>query len=145
MVFLTAVRFLRQPSPDSWWKRNRIFQMSKYFYGRNRNCYSLAIRAVHKALDRARVTRVAQGSDARQLAITRIHSAALEHGMEYRIFISSLNKCHIALNRPILSSLAIYEPRTFKSLVELCQTKSIEDGLDTLNKRPEHIITRGML
>lgn len=73
MVFQTAALFIRSRGPDAFWRKRRIFKLSavngvpdkwnilhyylililfvmKHFTGRKRNCYSIAIRYVHRAL-----------------------------------------------------------------------------------------------
>lgn len=53
MVNLTRILMARHPSTvynDSYWKKRQIFKMSAHFYGRARNCWSIAIRRVQRAL-----------------------------------------------------------------------------------------------
>lgn len=75
MVFLSIVNFVRCRGPDEFWRKRKIFKLAavstltccfltkssnyllylcfKHFYGRRRNCYSIAIRGVHRALQHA--------------------------------------------------------------------------------------------
>lgn len=158
MVFLTFLRQTRvkhnikrpgssyKPPPDNWWKRARVFQHTKYDFGRKRNCYSVAIRSFQRRLLFSTKHRRAKHRDMRELHILRIHSATMEHGMEYTHFISNLTKMNIALNRPTLASLAIHEPRTFKSLVDLCKARAVEQGISYgVKDPPKYVFTRGML
>uniref|UniRef100_A0A674KD88 Large ribosomal subunit protein bL20m n=1 Tax=Terrapene triunguis TaxID=2587831 RepID=A0A674KD88_9SAUR len=79
-----------------------------------------------------------------RLWITRIEAASLEHGLKYPAFIGNLLKCQVELNRKMLADLAIYEPKTFKSLAALAQRRRQEGFLDALGdgKEPEGIFSR---
>nr|CAH7763813.1 unnamed protein product [Callosobruchus chinensis] len=50
MVFTTAVNFVRARGPDEFWRKRKIFKLAAHYIGRRRNCYSIAIRNVHRAL-----------------------------------------------------------------------------------------------
>lgn len=50
---------------------------------------------------------------------SRIAAACNEHGYNYQNLISTLPKLNINLNLFSLSRLAIYEPHTFKSLIDI--------------------------
>jgi len=57
-------------------------------------------------------------------------------------------RCHIALDRKTLANLAIWEPRTFKSLTQIASAKLRQDpvkGLNDIGPVPTGVITRGML
>ncbi|CAG2183506.1 unnamed protein product [Oppiella nova] len=78
----------------------------------------------------------------------RILGAVEEHGFKYELFMSCLTKCGVELNRKSLSNLAVYEPKTFESLVDLAKTKLREeaDSEIAINTKPvDGVITRGML
>ncbi|RMB91620.1 hypothetical protein DUI87_31849 [Hirundo rustica rustica] len=79
-----------------------------------------------------------------RLWITRIEAASLEHGLKYPAFISNLVKSQVELNRKVLADLAIYEPKTFKSLAALAQRRRQEGFLAALGdgKEPEGIFSR---
>lgn len=57
----------------------------------------------------------------RNLWIQRINAGVREHGMTYSKFINKLFILNIKINRKMLAELAIYEPLSFKSIVD--QTK----------------------
>lgn len=50
---------------------------------------------------------------------TRIDAACKEHGWSYAYLRSTLPKIDVHLDLASLATLAIYEPRTFKSLVDI--------------------------
>ena len=55
----------------------------------------------------------------RQMWITRINAAVREEGLSYSKFINGLTKANITLNRKMLSEMAIKDPASFKSLVDM--------------------------
>jgi large subunit ribosomal protein L20 len=56
--------------------------------------------------------------DFRRLWITRISAACKLNGMNYSTFMNGLKKADIALNRKMLSQLAIDDPAAFTALTE---------------------------
>lgn len=57
----------------------------------------------------------------RQLWIARLNAAAKQAGMTYSVFMSGLKKAKVALNRKMLSELAISDTKAFQRLVELAK------------------------
>ncbi|XP_031571264.1 uncharacterized protein LOC116305477 [Actinia tenebrosa] len=109
-------------------RRAKIFALAKGFRGRSKNCYSLAVRRVQKALQYQYVSRHLKKRDMRSLWQTRINIAGREHNINYSSFMYQMARCNIQLNRKMLSELAIHEPRSFKSLADLAKRR-LEDGL----------------
>ncbi|CAH1775854.1 unnamed protein product [Owenia fusiformis] len=146
MVFLTACRFTRSRGPDPFWRRQMYFRMAWRYYGRSRNCWVLALRRVHKALKKATLARQLKKIQMRKLWGQRINAGCYEHGCEKDIFLEGIAQSNIGLNKQMLAQLAIYEPRTFKSLVDLAKKQQLEAGI-TQNGlvAPSGVITRGML
>lgn len=54
----------------------------------------------------------------RRLWIQRLNAAVREHGMQYGVFIASLAKAKIGLDRKILSDIANSDPKTFEDIVK---------------------------
>ena len=54
----------------------------------------------------------------RQLWVTRISAACQQRGVAYSRFIAGLKDANIALNRKMLSEIAIHDPQAFDQLVE---------------------------
>uniref|UniRef100_A0A8C9KX75 Large ribosomal subunit protein bL20m n=1 Tax=Panthera tigris altaica TaxID=74533 RepID=A0A8C9KX75_PANTA len=79
-----------------------------------------------------------------QLWINRITAASQEHGLKYPAFIVNLIKCQVELNRKVLADLAIYEPKTFKSLAALAKRRRQEGFAAALGdgKEPEGVFSR---
>ncbi len=55
----------------------------------------------------------------RKLWIQRLNAGTRMYGMPYSKFIENLKHTNIVMNRKVLSNLAITEPLSFKSIVEL--------------------------
>jgi large subunit ribosomal protein L20 len=110
-------------------RKAKIFAITKGFRGRAKNCYSIAVRSAHKALQHAYRGRRLKKRDMRRLWITRVSCAAKEHDINYSRFMNGLVKCDIQLNRKVLSELAIHEPRSFQALTEIAKRR-LEDGLN---------------
>ncbi|CAP37744.2 Protein CBR-MRPL-20 [Caenorhabditis briggsae] len=67
----------------------------------------------------------------------RVRTALAEHDMEYPKFKSILAQSHILLDNIVLSQLAIYEPRSFKSLVAFAKELARQEGMDVIPDDPE--------
>lgn len=131
--------------PDRTNKKNFIFRMTWHFYGRRRNCYTIAIRAAQKMLQRASKNRHQKKINMKALWVQRITAALQEHQFEYTPFMSVLSEADVQLNRKVLHDICIYEPRTFQSLVEFAKQRYNEMGLyDAVAPVPPGIMTRSM-
>ncbi|CAG2068188.1 unnamed protein product, partial [Timema podura] len=91
-----------------------------HYRGRSRNCYSIAIRNVHRALVFATQGRKLKKEDMKILWDTRITAACEEHNFTYPLLQEGLSRCNVLLNRKSLADLAAWEPRTFEVHVLLC-------------------------
>jgi large subunit ribosomal protein L20 len=57
----------------------------------------------------------------RALWITRLTAACRQRGFSYSRFIDALRKANIALNRKMLSEIAIHDPAGFDKVVSLLE------------------------
>jgi large subunit ribosomal protein L20 len=103
-------------------RHKKVLKQAKGFYGRRKNTIRIARQAVEKAGQYAYRDRKTRKRNFRSLWIQRINAAAREHGLTYGRFIDGLNKAGIAVDRKILSDLAIREPAAFKALVDRAQS-----------------------
>ncbi|NXB40541.1 RM20 protein, partial [Eulacestoma nigropectus] len=144
MVVLSAARWVRSRLSDRFWRVQEVLKHARHFRGRKNRCYRLAVRSVRRAFVRSTKARREKKRFLRALWITRIEAASLEHGLKYPAFISNLLKSQVELNRKVLADLAIYEPKTFKSLAALAQRRRQEGFLAALGdgKEPEGIFSR---
>lgn len=76
----------------------------------------------------------------------RVESGAAEHGMNLKAVKEGLSRCEIHLNQKSLSELAIWEPRTFKSILNIACTRIKHDGLNILRnlEKPKGVITKAL-
>ncbi|XP_063001216.1 large ribosomal subunit protein bL20m [Elgaria multicarinata webbii] len=144
MVFLTSRLWIRARLTDRFFRKQEVLQHARHFRGRKNRCYSLAVRAVRRAFVYATKARFLKKRDMRTLWATRIEAASLEHGVKYHVFLSGLSKCQVELNRKVLADLAIYEPKTFKSLAALAKRRGQEGLLAAQGdgREPEGIFSR---
>ena len=102
-------------------RHKKILKLAKGYRGRSSTCFRIAIQKVEKALRYAYRDRRAKKRNFRALWIQRINAGARAHGMPYSRFMDGLKKANIALDRKVLSDIAIREPEAFKSLVDKAQ------------------------
>lgn len=121
-------KMVRGGQADRTVRRARILALAKGFRGRSKNCYSIAIRRVHKALQYQYISRRLKKREMRSLWISRINIATREHNVNYSKFVNQMAQYNVQLNRKMLSELAIHEPRSFKALAELAKSR-LQDGL----------------
>ncbi|GAM24927.1 hypothetical protein SAMD00019534_081020, partial [Acytostelium subglobosum LB1] len=100
---------------------DKIFKLAKGFYGRSKNCKSLARERVEKGLEYNYVSRRLIKRDMRAMWIQRINAGVRQHDLTYNSFARALVASNIVLNRKILSELAITEPYSFKALTDLAK------------------------
>uniref|UniRef100_A0A8D0DY82 Large ribosomal subunit protein bL20m n=1 Tax=Salvator merianae TaxID=96440 RepID=A0A8D0DY82_SALMN len=144
MVFLTVPLWIRSRLTDRFWRKQEVLRHARHFRGRKNRCYSLAVCAVRRAFSFATRGREQKKKEMKLLWRTRVEAAALEHGVKYHVFRSGLYKCQLELNRKVLADLAIYEPKSFKSLAALAKRRG-EEGLLAAQgggKEPEGIFSR---
>jgi large subunit ribosomal protein L20 len=103
-------------------RHKKVIKAAKGYYGRRKNTIRVAKQAVEKAGQYAYRDRKARKRNFRSLWIQRINAAVREHGMTYGRFIDGLNKAEIAVDRKVLSDIAIHEPAAFKALVDKAQS-----------------------
>ncbi|HLC95576.1 MAG TPA: 50S ribosomal protein L20 [Patescibacteria group bacterium] len=97
--------------------KNVLKATKGYKWGR-KNLFRKAREAVIKAGKYAHRDRRAKKRSFRSLWITRLNTALRLHGITYRAFIALTKKKNIALDRKVLSELAVDQPEIFKMLIE---------------------------
>ena len=100
-------------------RRKRLLKLAKGFRGPRGNLYRIAREAVDRALNYAYRDRRARKRDFRRLWIARINAAARSNDMSYSRLISGLAKANVAIDRKILSDMAINDPGSFTRLALL--------------------------
>lgn len=99
-------------------RRNKTLKLAKGYWGGKSRLFKTAKEAVWKSGQYAYISRRLKKRDFRRLWITRISAACKMNGMNYSTFINGLKKADIALNRKMLSEIAISDPEGFTALCE---------------------------
>lgn len=99
--------------------KKRILRQAKGYRGGRSKSWRSAREAVQRAGATALVGRRLKKRDYRSLWITRISAACGQRGITYSRFMSGLRSANVALNRKMLSELAIHDPDAFDAVVEL--------------------------
>ena len=99
-------------------RRNKTLKLAKGYWGGKSKLFKTAKEAVWKSGQYAYISRRLKKRDFRKLWITRISAACKLNGMNYSTFINGLKKADIALNRKMLSEIAIADPAAFTALTE---------------------------
>jgi len=102
-------------------RHKRLLKKTKGFWGQRKNVFMRAKETLIRAMAFAFVGRKLKKRDMRGLFISRISAATKAQGLSYSRFVFGLKKANIALNRKMLSQLAICEPTAFAQLVALAQ------------------------
>jgi large subunit ribosomal protein L20 len=99
-------------------KHKKILKAAKGYYGRRKNTIRIAKQAVEKANQYAYRDRKRRKRTFRALWIQRLNAAVRPFGINYSRFIAGLSKSGVAVDRKVLSDLAIREPAAFQAIVE---------------------------
>ena len=98
-------------------RRNKVLKQARGYFGSKHKLYKTAKEQVMHALKYAYRDRRQNKREMRKLWITRINAACRMNEISYSKFISGLNKAGIAINRKMLSEIAIDDAKTFTKLV----------------------------
>ncbi|HRP02610.1 MAG TPA: 50S ribosomal protein L20 [Candidatus Kapabacteria bacterium] len=98
-------------------KRKKFLKLSKGYWGRRKNVWTVAKNHIEKGLLHAFVGRKLKKRSYRSLWIVRINAAARENGTTYSRLINALKNNNIIMNRKVLADLAMNKPEVFKAIV----------------------------
>lgn len=104
-------------------RRNRILKHASGFHSARSRLYAYAKEVVMKAWVYAYAHRRRKKRDFRRLWITRINAAARTNGMSYSRLMHWLKGAKVALDRKVLSDLAIADPAAFQKVVQVASAK----------------------
>jgi len=105
-------------APASRERRRRRLELAKGFRGSRSKLFRQATEAVDRAQRLATIHRKDRKREFRGLWIARINAAVRGQGMTYSRFMEGLTKAGIAVNRKMLSEIAIADAEGFKGLIE---------------------------
>lgn len=104
-------------------RRNRILKHASGFHSARSRLYAYAKEVVMKAWVYAYAHRKRKKRDFRRLWIARINAAARTQGTTYSRLMHGLKTSQIALDRKVLSDLAIADSAAFAKVVAAAQAK----------------------
>ncbi len=107
-------------------KKKRILKAARGYYGARSKNYRQAKEAVTRAGCMAYRDRRRRKRDFRRLWIIRVTAACESRGFKYSRFINALARANVALNRKMLSEIAIHDPAGFDQIVEQTGIKSAQ-------------------
>jgi large subunit ribosomal protein L20 len=113
-------------------RHKKVLKAAEGYYGRRKSSITVAKAAVDKAGQYAYRDRRQRKRNFRALWIQRINAAVRDHGLTYGRFIDGLSKAEIAVDRKVLSDLAITQPEAFGVLV--ARAKAALDYLEGVEK-----------
>lgn len=105
-------------APASRRRRKRRLEQAKGFRGARSKLFRQATEAVDRAMWLSTIHRKQKKRDYRALWITRISAACRENGITYSRMMQGLIKANVALNRKMLSEIAIHDPDGFAVIAE---------------------------
>ena len=133
-------------------RRKKILKEAKGYFGSKHRLFKTAKEQVMHSYVYAFRDRKQNKRNFRKLWIVRINAACRENEISYSKFINGLSKAGIAINRKMLSEIAIDSPKAFSELVVLAkdalegklpkeekQVKKVEKKAETKKENKEDI------
>ncbi len=102
-------------------RHKKILKLARGYRGAKSKLYRPAHEQVMHSLAYSFAHRKDRKNDFRKLWIARINAASRSNGLSYSRFIYGLNKAGVAVNRKILSEMAIHDPAAFVQLIQLAK------------------------
>jgi len=104
-------------------RRNRILKHASGYHSARSRLFAYAKEVVMKAWVYAYAHRKRKKRDFRRLWIARINAAARTNGTSYSRLMHGLKNKKVALDRKVLSELAISDAAAFSEVAKLAATK----------------------
>jgi large subunit ribosomal protein L20 len=111
-------------APASRKRRKRRLDQAKGFYGSRSKLFRQATEAVDRSMALSYAHRKEKKRDFRGLWIVRLSAACKLNEISYSRFIEGLAKAGIALNRKMLSEIAIHDPEGFASIAAIAKSNA---------------------
>jgi len=99
-------------------RRKKVMKLTKGYYGRRKNVWTVAKNAWEKGMQYAYRDRKTKKRNFRSLWIQRINAAARLEGISYSHLMGMMKKQNIEINRKVLADLAVNHPDAFKAVVK---------------------------
>ncbi|KRA47620.1 50S ribosomal protein L20 [Devosia sp. Root635] len=120
-------------------RHKKVLKAAEGYYGRRKSTIRIAKQAVDKAGQYAYRDRRIKKRNFRALWIQRINAAVRDYGLTYGRFIDGLSKAEVAVDRKVLSDLAITQPEAFGVLV--AKAKAALAYLESVDKTTHERVT----
>jgi len=98
-------------------RRKKILKLTKGYFGRRKNVWTVAKNTWEKGQQYAYRDRRTKKRNFRNLWIIRINAGVREFGLSYSKFMGLVHKNNIEINRKTLADLAMNNPEAFKAVV----------------------------
>lgn len=108
-------------------RKVRLFREARGYRGGRSRLYRTAKEAVTRAGVYAFRDRRAKKRQFRALWVTRLTAACQSRSIQYSRFIYGLKAAQVALNRKMMSELAISDPQAFDAIAELARAHAPKD------------------
>ena len=105
--------------PQTRRRRKKRLKLAKGQYGGKSRLFRTATESVDKGQVYAYIGRRQRKRNFRRLWITRISAAIRARGLSYSQFVNALKKADVAINRKMLSEMAIHDSEGFSALVDM--------------------------
>lgn len=102
-------------------RKKRVLAQAKGFRGTRHKHFTRAKEVVDRAMAMSFEHRRDKKRDYRGLWISRLSAACKINGITYSRFIEGLTKAQVAINRKMLSEIAIHDAPGFTSIVEIAR------------------------
>ncbi len=102
-------------------KRRTILESAAGYRGQRSRLYRKAKEQMLHSMTYAYRDRRARKGEFRKLWIQRINAAARSHDMTYNRFMQGIKASGLEVDRKVLADLAVHDPGTFATLVELAK------------------------
>ncbi|MFW5890391.1 MAG: 50S ribosomal protein L20 [Marinilabilia sp.] len=99
-------------------RRKKVMKLTKGYFGRRKNVWTVAKNAWEKGMQYAYRDRKTKKRNFRSLWIQRINAAARLEGISYSRLMGMMKKQNIEINRKVLADLAVNHPDAFKAVVK---------------------------
>ena len=107
--------------PASRKRRKKVLKYAKGYFGSKSKLFRYAKEAVQHAWQYAYRDRRKKKGDFRGLWIVRLNAACRNAGISYSRFIEGLKAANIAMDRKVLSDLAVRDEVAFNAVVKQAQ------------------------
>ena len=102
-------------------RRKKVLKQAKGYFGSKHRLFKTSKEQLMHSYVYAYRDRKQNKRNFRKLWIVRINAACRENEISYSKFINGLSKAGVAINRKMLSEIAINEPKTFAELVKVAK------------------------